>query len=43
MYPELKAARAKMIELMTAKNNADRILGLSEQDKRRNHQREDGR
>lgn len=43
MYPELKAARAKMIELMTAKNNTNRILGLSEQDKRRERQREEGR
>ena len=30
LYPELKAARAEMIELMTAKNNVDRILGLQE-------------
>lgn len=42
-YPELKQARAKMIELMTAKNNAERILGMSEQDKRRDRQREEGR
>ncbi|RGY97064.1 relaxase/mobilization nuclease domain-containing protein [Clostridium sp. AM58-1XD] len=43
IYPELKQARAKMIELMTAKNNAERILGMSEQDKRRDRQREEGR
>lgn len=42
-YPELKQARAKMIELMTAKNNAERILGMSEQDKNRDRQREEGR
>lgn len=42
-YPELKQARAKMIELMTARNNVERILGLSEQDKRRDRQREEGR
>lgn len=44
MYPEFKQARAKMIELMTAKNNTDRILGLaSEQEKHTSHQRGDGR
>lgn len=42
-YPELKQARAKMIELMTAKNNAERILGMSEQDKNLDRQREEGR
>lgn len=42
-YSELKQARAKMIELMTAKNNVERILGMSEQDRRRNRQREEGR
>lgn len=44
LYPEFKQTRAKMIELMTAKNNTDRILGLSaNQGKRRNQQHEDGR
>ncbi len=28
LYPELKVARAEMIELLTAKNNVERILGL---------------
>lgn len=28
-YPELKQARAKMIELMTARNNVEHILGMS--------------
>ena len=30
LYPDMKAARAEMIDLMTAKNNVDRILGLQE-------------
>lgn len=42
-YPELKQARANMIELMTARNIVERILGMSEQDKRRDRQREEGR
>lgn len=42
-YPELKQARAKMIELMTARNNAERILGMSEHDRNRDRQREEGR
>lgn len=42
-YPELKQARAKMIALMTAKNNVERILGMSEQDRNRDRQREKGR
>ena len=27
-YPEYKQAKAKMIELLTAKNNVERILGV---------------
>lgn len=43
LYPEFTQARAKMIELMTAKNNTDRILGLYvNQEKQRNRQHEDG-
>lgn len=42
-YPGLKQAWAKMIELMTAKNNVERILGMSEQDRNRVRQREEGR
>lgn len=42
-YPELKQARAKMIELMTARNNVERILGMSGQDRNRDRQREEGR
>ena len=30
LYPEMKSSRAEMIDLMTAKNNVDRILGLHE-------------
>lgn len=43
IYPELKQARTKIIELMTAKNNVERILAMSEQDRQRDHQREKGR
>ena len=31
LYPRQKLARSKMVELLTAKNNADRILGVSVQ------------
>ena len=30
LYPEMKSSRAEMIDLLTAKNNVDRILGLHE-------------
>ena len=39
-YPEQKRAREKMIELLTAKNNVERILGLIENEKNRNRQQE---
>ncbi len=32
-YPEYKQARAKMMELLTAKTNAERILGVTEKEK----------
>ena len=32
-YPEYKQAREKMIELLTAKNNVERILGVTEKEK----------
>ena len=32
-YPEQKLAREKMIELLTAKNNVERILGITEKEK----------
>ena len=37
-YPEYKQAREKMIELLTAKNNVDRILGLTGKEKNRDRQ-----
>ena len=37
-YPEYKQAREKMIELLTAKNNVDRILGVTEKEKNRDRQ-----
>ena len=39
-YPEQKRAREKMIELLTAKNNVERILGVTEKEKNRNRQQE---
>ena len=39
-YPQQKQAREKMIELLTAKNNVERILGVTEKEKNRNHQQE---
>lgn len=39
-YPEYKQAKAKMIELLTAKNNVERILGVTEKEK--NHDRQQG-
>ncbi|WP_295753526.1 hypothetical protein [uncultured Oscillibacter sp.] len=32
-YPEYKQAREKMIELLTAKNNVERILAVTEKEK----------
>ena len=37
-YPEYKQARAEMMELLTAKNNVDRILGVTEKEKNRDRQ-----
>ena len=37
-YPEYKQAREKMIELLTAKNNVERILGATEKEKNRDRQ-----
>ena len=39
-YPEYKQAREKMIELLTAKNNVERILGVTEKEKNRNRRQE---
>lgn len=38
-YPEYKQAREKMLELLTAKNNVERILGVTETEKNRDRQR----
>lgn len=43
LYPEQKRERAKMMELLTAKNNTDRILGESETSVKRHVQREEER
>ena len=37
-YPEYKQTREKMIELLTAKNNVEQILGVTEKEKNRSHQ-----
>ena len=39
-YLEQKRARGKMIELLTAKNNVERILGVTEKEKNRDRQQE---
>ena len=39
-YPEYKQAKAKMIELLTAKNNVERILGMTGKEKTRDRQQE---
>ena len=39
-YPEQKRAREKMIELLTAKNNVERILSVTEKDKNCDRQQE---
>ncbi len=39
-YSEYKQAKAKMIELLTAKNNVERILGVTEKEKNRDRQQE---
>ena len=39
-YPEYKRAREKMIELLTAKNNVERILGVTETEKNHNRHQE---
>ena len=39
-YPEYKQARGKMIELLTAKNNVERILGVTGKEKNRDRQQE---
>ena len=41
LYPEQKKAKAEMIELLTAKHNTMRILGLTEQDTQREQRQEE--
>ena len=39
-YPQQKRARDEMIELLTVKNNVERILGMTEKEKNHNRQQE---
>lgn len=41
LYPEQKKAKAEMMELLTVKHNAARLLGLTEDDKRREQRQEE--
>ena len=41
LYPNQKKAKAEMIELLTAKHNTSRILGLTEEEKRREQSQEE--
>ena len=41
LYPDQKKAKAEMMELLTAKHNTERILGLSEEEKRREQRQEE--
>ena len=41
LYPDQKKAKAKMMELLTAKYNTERILGLTEEEKRREQRQEE--
>ena len=43
LCPELKQQRAKMLELLTARSNVERILGLQNVDRRREKQRQQER
>ena len=40
LYPDQKKAKAEMMELLTVKHNASRILGLIEEEKQREQQQE---
>jgi hypothetical protein len=40
IYPQLKQARAEMIELLTAKNNTERILGMDTKQQKRQKEAE---
>ena len=41
LYPKQKKAKAKMMELLTAKHNITRILGLPKEDKQREQRRKE--
>lgn len=41
LYPDQKRARAEMMELLTVKHNTSRILGLTEDEKRREQHQEE--
>lgn len=41
LYPDQKKARAEMMELLTAKHNTSRILGLTEDEKRQEQRQEE--
>ena len=38
LYPDQKKEKAEMMELLTAKNNVERILGVTEKEKNHNRQ-----
>ena len=41
LYPDQKKAKAEMMELLTAKHNTSRILGLTEEEKQREQRQEE--
>ena len=41
LHPNQKKARAEMMELLTAKHNTERILGITEDEKRREQRQEE--
>lgn len=41
LYPDQKKAKAEMMELLTARHNTSRILGLTEEEKRREQRQEE--
>ena len=43
LYPEQKRQRAKMLELLTARSNVERILGLQDVERQQEKQRQQER
>ena len=41
LYPDQKKAKAEMMELLTARHNTERILSLSEEEKRQKQRQEE--